>query len=436
MKRILSFALGLALCASAAFGQYNTMTINTNSGAVRPNTVAWNLGGSNSIMNVVTGEFDVICLAGTCYTNWDQVSGATVTPGTMYLEFKYNATNFWDGGTLYAMAWANEEMWGRPIFQTNWSVAHLMDDPVKTVQTREAFLSNTWWFAWMDSDGDGIFNLHNQYYKMAPWMHEFGSEAAAVAEHMPHYITAITQVTTAQFWMVDWKACTPRYGWKDMNRVLTVMVTINLGIAGAVTWASGTNYNRNLWNETDWYYRDIFNASKAGATQVSGWAVTNLDFSYLTYIGKAIGGTYVSNFVYCINYNASAVSTPAASTQLYPINGETVTTQNVEFRFRNNYDEYPGILLLVKPFTSGSSSYTHYYYGYMENEHDDDGIVRHLMRRTHRGWNRSGDVASGKANNMIAGSNYYWQVQLLAPRLGSHWPAATASAWQVFKYVP
>lgn len=364
----------------------------------------WDCGSLTAEEHVtaITGNFDVLCLAGVCITNW--AAGATGAPppaGTVTLDFEYvNVSALWGGfpGTLYVMAWQDTRMRGAAIYETNFTIAGgaggLQSDPSYTIASQSNFVGDTYWYAFFDIDEDGIFNCLTNTESGSGGN---GLEPAAIAEHHPQKIANILDSPTVKFVMVDQKGVTYRFGWpliatNDPRKRIEIHIEPDIAVVRREGSDADIFAGRFFWCERDYLYACDDGAATRGGANWAGGTVSNHEIRvyYSPYGAPQV--EYLEN-----EFAAISVGGGGTPVGIYPVGAETVTSTSVEFRFTNSLVNYSGLLLEVYDQGPGTNA-VYAYSNYMENPHED-GAVRHLMAT-----NRSGPWVGG-------GTTYNWRVK-------------------------
>ena len=350
-----------------------------------------------------------IVLNGSALTNWNQAAfnpgGNPVGSGTTTITIEYPNradAGLWHGysGTLYCYMWKNAEMYGYPEWSTNWAVSgNLAFTTTKTITNTSDFIGDTYWYMWFDVDGDGVFN------NLASVSPSGGNllEPGALGEFMPLYYTNMNDVGTLTFVLVDMKGHTYRYGW-ETPPTPTIQQTL-YELSPTVKKLESTLFHRNFVCEQD-YMIDGY----------SDGGIIGSDVGDYTFIVLNQGSLWAAKY----SFEHQSPSGGGVPVPNYPVSGQTLASQDIIFKWTNNYRDLSIVRLRLSTSITGSPVF-YEQYDYMENEHID-GTVRLLMSP-----NRGGPTLAN-------GTTYYWQIGLGNPgtiSLTSTW-GATAS----FKYQP
>jgi hypothetical protein len=412
-------SIGAADIARWNAGSLTGATVRiTNNLAVAGNLT---VGGNLTVTGTLTCAG--ITLGGVTITNWSDAPASPATPGALTVTVKYDPTSAWSSGTLHLYAWGNSNFTGPTLFNQSYVYADIRGTHTITVTNKETLVGQTWWYAWLDGDGDGTFNMSFEDGGTAKTFYQYPfDEPAALAEHMPITLAGTASAGSIAFWLLDVKGNTPRFGSYVDQSARNDLVTIkDLSVAGTpIIWAAYSRAN-NFVTERSYLRRDAnVTSSFSGRYSIGGFG-TDYAYGIMQVMSNA---TALGSFSWGYNLpdvlnpiNANNANAPSA---YHPTSGETLTTNVIEFAFTDQWVTYSAMQLEVREdSTTGTQRY--YYSGYMENEHYDDGTTRH----------------QATVSGMTAGKTYYWRVRCVYgyPTDGDFKPTAW-STWDTFVYNP
>jgi len=408
----------VALVAVPALAAWTTVRFDTNTLAVEPpsfpvSSGAWSSNAavsdldmnSYNIDNCVTGEFTALTLNGVTITNWSTPTPLPPTPGqgTVTHEFEYGGLGLWATGTVYVYAWDNADMFGLPIWSTNFYTANLANDPSYSFFTPSTLVGSTYWYAYMDVDNDATFNLYTNGSSSGG----LGLEPGCMAEHNPQIIASISNSLTVKFVMVDQKGMTWRFGWQPTGNDPRKRIVIDTLSPTAEAWRYGQagvlNNNwigqshRRFWCEVD-FLENHKTGGAAATCQSAGYTWdSNKNVNLEQFYYPATDGTYVEMNAPSKGY--FVVTGGGTAYPVTPTNGATVSSQTVELGWTNAYQRFTGLnVQIFQGDTNPVGSLVYYYSGYQENEHAN-GRTHHLVRPETGG------------PTFLSTSNYYWRVR-------------------------
>jgi hypothetical protein len=374
---------------------------------------------------VVTGTLTCagINLNGTTITNWNESPVTPATPGELTVTVKYSPSGAWIGGTLHLYAWNNANFTGPTIFNQSYVYTDIRGTHTITVTNKETLVGNTYWYAWLDGDGDGTFNMSFEDGGTLKTFYQYPfNEPAAVAEHMPVVLSGSASDGDIDIWLLDNKGNTPRFGSYVDDPTKNEKRTIqNLTYSGETTWSAYSAAN-NFVTERSYLRTDSDVVSSfAGRYSVGGFGTSRAVGSLRILNNNTIIGNpflWGNNSTTTLNpINANNANAPTA---YHPTSGETITTNVIEFAFTDQWVTYSAMQLeVLEDSTSGTSRYS--YSGYMENEHYDDGTTSH----------------KATISGMTAGKTYYWRVRCTYGYVAdANFKPTAYSAWESFVYNP
>lgn len=410
-------AVVFAALSGPASAQYTFLRINTNTGAVAPVdfwdelSKFWSSNpalsrvnlGAHGMTNVgsawmSTLYVDRIVMSNAAITAWDQVPGTNAfspaPTGTLTLAFQYRDSGVAAGKavTLHVTAWDNAHLNGYGIWSQSYSInGTLQMDPQYTVANHPRFVGRTWWHAWVDVDGDGIWNHGSNAVPVASEMREPG----CLGEHNPQIISAVASNHTIKFILVDRKGATPRFGWPETTRRIYEVQVYKLG-PDILIMENGMITNRRFVCEADWSrWPQVAGNPLYGGVVHSNFYGLQYRFSSLTY---PYDGSRKAT--YWTGWNGSIMNdsiSGGAPVNVYPANGATVTSSTIEFAWTNSSTMWAGLRFGVHRLPDEVVVYLGK--TYIENEHKD-GLTRFLMRPE-----TGGPI-------LEPGSNYQWRVRV------------------------
>jgi hypothetical protein len=387
-RRYLAPVLCFLVALAAAQGAWEIIRINTDTGEVRPSGVG-----------------------GITYNGAPASSAAPSNALTLKIYCDPNMA--YGAGVLHVYCWRNANLTGFTAWKTAVTNVDIRRNTYyeMTLTNSSVFAGSTWWYAWFDADGDGFLNYNGGL--GGDW-DDVGVEPAAMAEHMPLVMNTTTEAGTVAFWMVLEKGATPRF----IKSVDESPNGANFQYDAAIRDSVGTirhmstSYGRKAILEPD-YLRDTLSTGSKG-----GWAWN------LAYDGATIQTLFQSTTWRTCDYGIGASGSPAnannanAPTAYYPSGGATVAVDAVEFKLTDAWTDYSSLALQCRyGATNGTLHYT--YNGYMENEHWDDGTVRH----------------KAPTGTFDSGSSYWWRARCVFAVTNSTTYKPTAwSSWASFTY--
>ncbi len=392
-------------------------------------------------VNTATGAFLPSGVAGVTYNG---LPVGTDVPGYVTVNLHYTMTGAWKGGTLHLLAWNNAQMNGMTVFNQSYTYAEARGMNTIQVPNTALLVGSTYWYAWLDADGDGGFNnkpaiidfvspITGLYYMPDDWPF---NEPAAQAEHMPATLASVGGYATVNIWLVDWKGNTIRHG-SYMDRVTDPLVKITLKNV-TVGFIGCQGYLRNHDFLIEAFYTRTDSLMNIGSGDAGPWTVeagsdrisvggVAWDWGARNQISIMYGNADAAKFTFgedrtvpiepSFPWSAKNQNAPVAA---HPTAGEMLSSNTIEFSFTGQWKWYSAMQLdVLEDSSSGTSRYA--YTGYMENEHYDDGTTRHMARNL----------------ALTAGKTYYWRVRCVYghPTDGDWLPTAYSS-WATFVYQP
>jgi hypothetical protein len=382
-KSIVTIA-GTLCVLGTVHGAWENVRVNTTTGEVRP-------GGIGGI-------------------TWNGADVISPPSNSITLRFHVAPDAPYGSGTLHVYAYRNASFSGYATLKKTVTVTDLRAQPyyslILTNGTR--FASNTYWYAWLDANGDGELNKLGVG---GEWGIETMAEPAAVGEHMPLIVSDVNAATAVDFWMVGKKGSTPRHWWSEDVATNALVTMKNLAVGGLPFRYQVATFGRTALIEPDY----LRYSGDAGCIGGWGWDdEAQATFQVLT--GTAtIKGTFTSQAGAGNPANANNVNPPTA---YYPAGGQTVAAERVEFKLTDAWTDYSAVAIQVNhAATNGTRWYT--FNGYMENEHYDDGTTRHMA----------------PVGSFNAGSSYWWRARCVFGITNSARYKPTAwSSWANFVY--
>ena len=380
--------LAVMMIAGTALAQWQIVQINTNTGAAMPSGI----GGLT--------------------WNGTAVDGG---PATTTVNVHYDPASVYAAGDIHLIAWNVSSGDHPPVYYSVNAVDDIRGLNTIIVDNPVLFSGDIYWYAWFDTDGDGVLNAHDYGSDTNYYFGEtstYVAEPAAAAEFFPHNYSNQSEEITVEFWLVNTKADTPRFGeiLSDPNDTRTSLIRSLTG-GGTHVIRSPMRWGTAMWTEFSYmasgYTRSVSGNAVSGLYGGLGW---NLEARHTleTLTNSTLIGTW--------NYQWDGISVGHTNDPIqdanavvytfpqYPVNGATVTSTVIDFAFTNDWKYYPVINIRVSPgtvYTKTNLVYDHL--GYLENEHYDDGLTYHRS----------------SALPLIAGSNYAWSVRVTHAQPGN-----------------
>lgn len=443
MKAILCWMAAVMVAGAAVGATGVPVWVNTNTFNCLPlrsdgGTNNWNDMGGDSATGKVdkAGDFSQFTdLGGTSnalwisngdgtgeWVTWSALLARQAAPdpaapdgNQIAMTFHYDPDEPYAAGTVHVLAYGNRNMHAAPLLNESYAVSDLRVSPTFTMTNTTWFpaITQLWFYAWMDADTNGLFNLQagaTTYVNLATAEY-LALEPAAVAEFAPLTLTATNDSHAVDFWMVSDKGGYVRFIVDPNDIGLHVMAWRNMSQGGGPTIGRSTNtfmlgmIEGNYVEASHYDLGDYY-----GGVVISNSGTATLEF--LDGDDLLVQLVYGNGSMYGLDVAPQTAA--ATSVPTYPIGGATVDVGVVTFAFTNAWN-YPGLYLAVGTNATLSGTLAYEFKGYLENKHWNNGATYHRA-----------DLSG------LAAGTYYWYTRTMPPTPTATWVASPASTTNSF----
>ena len=408
-----SIEIGTSTVSQASINRWNQTADGVFTGDV---SIAGDLTVDGDLSITGTLTCAGINLNGTTITNWSTNPDSPLPAGETRINLYYSPSGTYRDGTITVMAWNNAECDGQTVFAQEFETDDLRFNPTFDITNTALMVGSTYWFVWMDTDGDGMFN----YMDGTTWA-SLGNmdEPAAYGQFMPYALADQNNGGTIDFWMIEKKGSTPRFGLAYDQIGESFDITIRDLTAGSWARLQYVAAHGNAKTANTYVIEPAFiEGDHQTASSFGGWGQCSIGSTGKATLELITNAVVLGNFEYGRTKGIEPASGDAPSVY-YPVSTQAVASSTITFKFTDQYTDYSAMELVIDEGSEGGAE-VYSYTGYMENEHYDDGTT----------WHKA--TVSG----MTAGSNYYWRVKNRFGTSCGNYPDTSWSDYGSFTYSP